>query len=363
MIFNYSIDNESEIFLKKYLNTASPSGYETNGQKLWKNYINPYVDKINVDIYGTVVGIINPNKDYKILIEAHADEISWYVNYITDDGFIYVIPNGGSDHKIAPSKRVYIHTKKGFVKGIFGFPSIHTRKSEEKSDQLSKVNNLFIDIGASSKKEVKDLGVHIGCVISYVDECFILNNKYYVSRALDNKIGSFIIAEVIKLLKYNNIILPFALYVVNAVQEEVGLRGAKMITNVIKPNIAIVTDVAHDTSIPMIEKKIEGDIKCGLGPIINYAPSVHNFLREFVLKIAKENKISYQRLASSPLTYTDNDVIAYSNGGVASVLISIPLRYMHTTVEMVYKKDVEETVKLIYNTIVNINQNQNWNYF
>ncbi|WGH27922.1 MAG: M42 family metallopeptidase [Candidatus Bostrichicola ureolyticus] len=355
---NYSINSESEFFLKKYLNTASPSGYEINSQQLWKKYINPYVDNINVDIYGTVVGIINPNKNYKILIEAHADEISWYVNYITDNGFIYVIRNGGSDPQIAPSKRVYIHTKKGLVNGIFGWPAIHTRKSlEEKSP---KVNNLFIDIGASNKKEVEDLGVHIGCIISYVDECFILNNKYYVSRALDNKIGGFIIAEVIKLIKLNNVKLPFSLYVVNAVQEEVGLRGAKMITNVIKPNLAIVTDVAHDTFIPMVENEV--DIKCGLGPIINYAPSVHNFLREFILNLAIENKISFQRLASQ-ITGTDNDVIAYSNGGVISSLISIPLRYMHTTVEMVSKKDVEETIKLIYTIILNINPNQNWNYF
>lgn len=358
---SYFIEDKSLIFLKKYLDSTSPSGYEIQGQKIWKNYIKEYVDEINTDIYGNVVGIINNTSDYKVVIEAHADEISWCVNYISDDGFIYVIRNGGSDHQIAPSKRIHIHTEKGLVNGVFGWQAIHTRNLSDK--KITKLEDLYIDVGASSKKEVEKLGIHIGCMITYIDNFDLINNKYFLSRALDNRIGGFIIAEVAKLIKEKKYSIPFSLYIVNCVQEEVGLRGAKMITENIRPNIAIVTDVCHDTSTPMIEKKTQGDIKCGLGPVISYAPSIQNNLRNFIINIANKNEIKFQRLASSRYTGTDTDAFAYSNGGVASALISIPLRYMHTTVEMVHKNDIEKTIYLIFELLKNIKINHDFNYF
>lgn len=320
------------------------------------NYINSYVEKIQTDLYGTAVGIINPNSPYKLIIEAHVDEISWYVNYITEDGIIYVSRNGGSDHQIAPSKKVIIHTEKGFVHGIFGWPAIHTRKSSE--EKSPSIDNIFVDIGVSSKTEAIDLGVHVGCIITYPDEFFIMNHNYFISRALDNKIGGFIIAEVAKMIMENNIHLKFGLYIVNSVQEEVGLRGAKMISQTIQPNMAIVTDVTHDTSSPMIDKKIQGDIKCGLGPVIGYAPSIQKNLRELIINTANSKKILFQRLVSSRYTGTDTDAFAYSNKGVSSALISIPLKYMHTTVEMVHKKDVEKAIFLIFETLQEINNSK-----
>ncbi|AER40447.1 MAG: M42 family metallopeptidase [Flavobacteriales bacterium] len=351
----YSISGKSIKFIEKYLNSFSPTGYESEGQKIWKTYIGPYVEEIQTDLYGTVVGIINPNNSsYKLIIEAHADEISWYVNYITEDGIIYVSRNGGSDYQIAPSKRVVIHTEKGLVHGLFGWPAIHTRRkhSEEKKPNI---NNIFVDIGALDRKEVEKMGVHIGCMITYPDEFFIMNQNYFVGRSLDNKIGGFIIAEVAKMIIEHEIDLQFGLYVVNSVQEEVGLKGAKMISKSIKPHMAIVTDVTHDTSTPMIDKKIHGDIKCGLGPVIGYAPSIQKNLREFIINTANQKKISFQRLVSSMYTGTDTDAFAYSNKGVTSSLISIPLRYMHTTVEMVHKKDIENTIQLIFETLKGIN--------
>lgn len=351
---------ESLKFLENYLNTASPTGYESNGQRIWKEYIGSYVDKIDIDTYGTVVGVLNPEAKYKVVIEAHADEISWYVNYISDDGLIYVIRNGGSDHQIAPSKRVRIQTDKGSIEGVFGWPAIHTRKpSKEKSHEIE---DLFIDIGAISKKEVEEIGVHVGCVVTYPEHFFELNDRYFVCRALDNRIGGFMIAEVARMLKQEKINLPFGLYVVNAVQEEVGLRGAEMITKTIRPDIAIVTDVCHDTTTPMIDKKVQGDIKCGLGPVISYAPAVQNKLREFIIKTAETHNCPFQRLASSRYTGTDTDAFAYSNGGVASALISLPLRYMHTTVEMVHKEDVQNVIRLIFESLKSINPNQNFKY-
>ena len=348
-------------FLEEYLNNAAPTGYESNGQKIWMKYLEPYVDEFITDNYGTAVGVINPEKKFKVVIEGHSDEISWYVNYITDNGLIYVIRNGGSDHQIAPSKWVNIHTKKGTVKGVFGWPAIHVR--DHAKEAPPKIDNIFIDIGAKDKKEVEKMGVHVGCVITYPDSFHILNKNKFVCRAIDNRAGGFMIAEVARLIKENKDKLPFCLYVTNSVQEEIGLRGAEMITNTLKPDLAIVTDVTHDTSTPMIEAKKQGDAKIGKGPVITYAPAVQNNLREKIIRIAEKNKIPYQRLASSRYTGTDTDAFAYSNGGVPSALISLPLRYMHTTVEMVQKEDVENVIRLIYETLKSIKSNESFSYF
>ena len=354
-------ENKSIEFLEKYLNTASPTGYEHNGQKVWMDYLKPYVDKIEVDHYGTCYGIINPESPFKVVIEAHADEISWYVNYITDEGLIYVIRNGGSDQMIAPSKVVHLHGEKGVVKGVFGWPAIHTR-GVNSDEPVPKLDNIFIDTGCSTKKEVEELGDFVGTMITYPDEFFQLNDKYFVSRALDNRVGGFMIAEVARLLKENKKKLPFGLYITNSVQEEVGLYGANMIADTIKPNIAIVTDVTHDTSTPMIEKKKEGDTKCGDGPVIFFAPSIHHNIRELIIDTAKKKKIPFQRAAASRATGTDTDAFAHSNGGVPSALISLPLRYMHTTVEMVAQEDVANVIQLIYESLLKITPTMNLKY-
>jgi len=354
------ITKNSEAFLEKYLNNPSPTGFESGGQKMWLEYIKPYIDEHFVDTYGTVVGVINPKAKYKVVIEAHADEISWFVHYITKEGYIYLRRNGGSDHQIAPSKRVNIHTKKGMVKAVFGWPAIHTRTpANEKSPKLE---NIFLDCGAKDDKEVEKLGIHVGCVVTYEDEFMILNKNFYVGRALDNRIGGFMIAEVARLLKENKVKLPFGLYITNSVQEEVGLRGAQMIVDTIKPNVAIVTDVCHDTGTPMIDKIKQGDTKCGAGPVLTYGPAVQNNLLELIITAAEKNKIPFQRAAASRVTGTDTDAFAYATGGVASSLISLALRYMHTTVESVHKDDVENVIRLIYESLQKIKNNQDFRY-
>lgn len=361
MSTNSILNNASIAFLESYLNNASPTGYESEGQKLWMDYLKPYVDTFITDTYGTAVGVINPDAPYKVVIEGHADEISWYVNYITEDGLIYVIRNGGSDHQIAPSKRVNIHTKNGIVKGVFGWPAIHTRLRDK--EEVPKLSNIFIDLGCENKEQVEELGVHVGCVITYPDEFMILNENKFVCRAIDNRMGGFMIAEVARLLHENKKKLPFGLYIVNSVQEEIGLRGAEMIAHRIKPNVAIVTDVCHDTTTPMIDKKVEGDLKMGKGPVIGYSPAIQNKLRDLIVETAENNKIPFQRHATSRATGTDTDAFAYSNGGVSSALISLPLRYMHTTVEMVHRDDVENVIQLIYESLLKIENNESFSYF
>lgn len=350
-------------FLKNYINNPSPVGFESGGQKLWLDYLKPFVDTHFVDPYGTAVGVINPTMPFKVVIEAHADEISWFVNYITDQGLIYLKRNGGVDHQVAPAKRVFIHGRKGLVKAVFGWPAIHTRMgTSDQKEPAPKVDNLFLDCGARNKKEVEALGIHIGSVVTYEEGFDELAHDYLIGRAFDNRIGGFMIAEVARLLQQNKKKLPYALYVVNAVQEEIGLRGAEMIARRIKPDIAIITDVTHDTQTPMINKIVEGDIACGKGPSATYGPAVHNKLLKIVEDVAEKKNIPLQFHAVSRSTGTDTDSFAYANDGCPSVLISIPLRYMHTTVEMLHKSDVEQTIQLMYETLLVLSPETNLSY-
>ena len=354
-------DHDAMQFLENYINNASPSGFEAPGQKLWLDYVKPYVDDYMVDNYGSVAGIINPGYDYKVVIEAHADEVSWFVNYITDDGFIYVKKLGGADHQIPPSKRAFIHIKDGKVPAVFGWPAIHSRTAGK--EEAPAVKNLFVDCGCTSKEEVENLGVHVGCPITFDDPLTVLNDKFLTGRALDNRIGGFMIAQVARKISENKDKLPFSLYITNAVQEEVGLRGAQMITDTIQPDVAIITDVCHDTHTPRMDKHVQGDNKSGRGPVLTYGPAVQYNLLELIIDAAGENEIPFQRRTTSRGTGTDTDSFAYSNGGVPSALISLPIRYMHTSVEMAQKQDVEQVVELMYRSLLKLEKHHNFSYF
>lgn len=358
------ITEKSEEFLFKYLNNSAPTGYEAPGQKIWLDYIRPYIDDYHVDAYGSVYGVVNPDAPYKVVIEAHADEISWMVSYITKDGFLKVIRNGGSDHIIAPSKRVNISTKDGGqVRGVFGWPAIHTRRGAKDSKLVPTVENIFIDVGAKDKEEVESMGIRVGSIVTYPDELEIMNNRYYVGRALDNRIGGFCIAEVARLIHESGSKLPFGLYIVNSVQEEVGLKGATMMADTIKPDMALVIDVSHDTHTPLVNTEKHGDTKSGRGADISIAPAAHNNVLKLMFEVAEEKGIPYQLSAASRSTGTDLDAFAYSNGGVPAALMSLPLRYMHTTVEMVHKDDVENLIRLMFETVMKVENGQDFRYF
>jgi putative aminopeptidase FrvX len=356
----FTTDAKAVDFLYRYLNNASPVGFEASGQKIWLDYLKPYIDEVITDTYGTAVGVINPGAKYKVVIEAHSDEISWFVKFISEDGYIFIDRNGGSDHMIAPSMRVNIHGDKGVVPGIFGWPAIHTR--EPGKEETPNKNNIFIDVGAANKAEVEKMGIHVGTVATFVDGLMELNNKFYVGRALDNRLGGFVIAQVARRLKENKVKLPFTLYVVNSVQEEIGLRGAEMIAHRLKPDLAICTDVTHDTQSPVYNKRNQGDLACGRGPVFGIGPAVQNNVYKFMLDIATKKKIPFQRQALSRSTGTDTDAFAYSSEGVASGLISTPLKYMHTTVEMVKKSDVDAIIDLFYETLVALKGNEDFSY-
>ncbi len=355
------MNNNSKKFLFEYLNSYAPVGYEKEGQKIWLNYLKPFVEDYFSDTYGTVVGVINPGAKYKVVIEAHADEIAWYVNYISKDGYIYLVRNGGSDYQIAPSMRANIHTKNGLVPAVFGWPAIHVRQG--KDYKKPDIDTISLDCGCISDEEVKNLGIHPGCVVTFDADLQEIGKNYLVGRGLDNRMGGFMIAEVARKIAENKEKLPFSLYIVNAVQEEIGLRGAEMIAHRIQPDFAIITDVTHDTCSPHYDKKKQGDIQCGKGPVLTHGPAVQNNLLEHLIKQANTQKINFQHLAASRITGTDTDAFAYSNAGVASALISLPLKYMHTTVEMVHKGDVDQIIHLMYHTLRHLNPENNFKYF
>ncbi|XZQ54144.1 MAG: M42 family peptidase [Candidatus Karelsulcia muelleri] len=314
----YKICKKSEFFLYKYLYASSLVEEEVSSPRIWKNYIEQYSDSIETDNYGTVIGIINKYNSFKIVIEAHVEARQWYINYISDDGIIYV---ACVDNKIAPSKRVNIHTKNGIIDGVFFY---------------EKLGNFFlIDIGASTLKEVENLGINVGCRVTSQYDFFILNNKYYVGSA--HKICGFIIAEVMRLIKKKNV--PYGLYVINTVRKK----------DTTPANIVIKIDVCNET----FKKKINGEIKCGLGPVINYSPSINNNLREKIIFLAKKKNLSFQRLV--------NNKDYFSRGIYA--LISIPIRYRYTTVEMARKKDIENCINIMYETLKNIDPSEKFNYF
>ena len=351
----------SKEFLKNYLNNPSPSGFEAKlgSQKIWADYIKPYVYDVNMDAYGNVYAKMgNPHSDYKVVIEAHADEIGWYVNYIDDKGFIKVVRNGGADNSITPSMRVNLWGKKGKIEGVFGHPAIHVHKGDVKTT----LDTMFIDVGASDKKAVFDMGIEIGTPLTFQDGYMELGSDWIVGRALDDKINGFIIAEVARKLFEKNIVLDFQLFIVNSVQEEIGLRGAKMIANRINPDVAFILDVCHDTTPPCYNASKEGAFKGGDGGVLFVSPSVHNNVLNFVKDTLNKKEIPFQMGASTNSTGTDTDAFAYSGDGIPSCLISIPLSYMHTTIEKVHKQDVKNVIKSVIEVLKNIKSGEDFGY-
>ena len=344
-------------FIYKYLNAYAPVGQETEGQRIWAREVEKYVDQIEKDPYGTVVATVFSNvksgdpirvNTPKIVIEAHADEIAWIVTHIEKEGFLRVKRHGGSDNMIAPSKDVVVHTHDGkMLNGVFGWPAIHTRKNyvEEGPDQ----HELWVDLGLEDKEAVLATGVEVGNLITFNDPLRKIGD-YWTGRSLDNKIGGYIIAEVAKRIKERNLNFWFDLHIVNSVQEEVGLYGAKMIAKRLGADLALVHDVCHNTNAPRMNKSKEGEINGGDGPTIQYTAQNHRAINQLVRTTAADNNIPLQLEVGS----YGNDTMAFFLENTPTAIISTPLKYMHTTVEMAHTSDVENAIELFIETLRNI---------
>src|SRR4051812_14608659 len=332
-------------FLKKLVNTPSPVGHEARGQRVWLDYVSAFADETFSDAYGNCVAILNKGGSPKIMLAGHADEIAMAVNYITDEGYIYVKKMGGVDAAITKAQRVNIHTANGPVKGVVGNVAPHLMK-EEKDAKAPKIHDLFIDIGVSSRAEAQKL-VEVGNPITLTPEFDLLRNDLAVARAFDNRIGTFSVAEALRLLKESKTKLQAEVCAVSNVQEEVGLLGARQIAYTLKPDVALVVDVTHATDYPNINKHQHGDVRIGKGPTITHGGCNHPEVVARIESVAKGKKIPLQHEAMSNTSGTDTDAIFWTRGGIASALISLPNRYMHSPVEVVSLKDLELIPQLL----------------
>ena len=332
-------------FLKTLVNTPSPVGHETRGQRVWLDYAKPFADETFSDTYGNCVAVLNKGGGPRVMLAAHADEIAMAVNYIDDNGFIYVRKMGGVDAAITKAQRIIIHTRNGAVKGVVGNVAPHLMKLEG-DPKPPKIHEIFIDIGVGKRKEAEKI-VRVGDPITLADEFDILRGDLAVARAFDNRIGTFAVAETLRLLRESKVKLNAEICAVSNVQEEVGLLGARQIAYSLHPEIALVVDVTHATDYPTVSKPQHGDIKIGKGPAITHGGCNHPEVVKRLEEIAAKKKIPLQHEAMSATSGTDTDAIFWTRGGIASGLISLPNRYMHSPVEVVSLKDLEMIPQLM----------------
>ena len=348
---------KDEKFLEDFINSYSPSGSENDSQQKWVDYVGPNVDEISVDNYGNAVATMKSNENFKVALSAHVDEVSYRVSYIGGSGLINVIKNGNPDHQVAPGSRVKIHTDNGLVDGVFGWPSVNTRIGDKET--TPSIENIFIDCGVGSKKEVHKLGVRVGCTVTYPYN-FMRVGNYYTGKSFDNKIGGYVLTQVIKNIKDNKIKHNSDILFINTIQEEVGTKGSQIICNKYKPDIAITIDATHDTNTPMMNKKKYGDIICGAGPVIIIGPTIHPKLVKMIEEVAKKGKTPYQIKA---ITKTSTDAESYMLKGVTTALVSIPLKYMHNKVEMVHENDVINTILLLTRLLKSLDPEDDFSFF
>ena len=332
-------------FLRKLVNTPSPTGHESRGQRVWLDYVKEFADTTFSDAYGNCVGVLNKGGSPRLMLAAHADEIAMSVNYIDADGYIYVRKMGGIDPAITKAQRVNIHTRNGTIRGVVGNVAPHLSRADGDA-KVPKIQDLFIDIGVSSAKQAEKL-VRVGDPITLADEFELLRNDLAIGRAFDNRIGTFAVAETARLLSGSKTKLHAEVCVVSNIQEEVGLLGARQIAYSLKPDVALVVDVTHATDYPTVSKAQHGDVKVGRGPAITHGGCNHPEVVKRLEELAKAKKIPLQHEAMSNSSGTDADVIFWTRGGIASALVSLPNRYMHSPVELVSLKDLEKIPELM----------------
>jgi putative aminopeptidase FrvX len=336
---------QSLSFLERLVNTPSPTGNEVRGQRVWLDYVKPFADETFSDAYGNCVAVLNKGGSPRLMLAAHADEIAMTVNFINNEGFIYVRKLGGVDEGITKGQRITVHTRKGPVKGVVGNVAPHLSKIEGER-KVAKIHEIFIDIGARDKKEAQRL-VRIGDPITLNDQFEVLREEIVVARAFDNRIGTFAVAEALRLLKEAGEPLQAEVCAVSNVMEEVGLLGAKQIAYSLKPDIALVVDVTHATDYPTVNQPAHGEIKIGQGPTVTHGGCNHPEVVARIENVARQQKISLQHEAMSNTSGTDTDAIFWTRGGIPSALISLPNRYMHSPVELVSLKDLEKIPPLL----------------
>lgn len=340
------MDKSAKEFLFDLLSTPSPTGFETAGQKKWMEYVRPFADSVENDPYGSAWAVIEGKSPVKLMLEAHADEIGFMVKYITKEGFIHLDRIGGSDYATARGRRVIFQGDKGPVTGIIGNTAIHIR-DKTGGEKAPEVHELYVDVGADNEKGVEKLGLRVGHPGVYADTVEAFGDGRIAGRAIDNRAGGFIIAEVMRRLHKQRAKLNCTVIAANCVQEEIGGFGARMLSYRLHPDVAICLDVTHATDTPGIDKSKHGSVKLAGGPTLTHGTCCHPLVVKRLMKTAEKAEIPIQHEASSRYSGTDTDDIFWARGGIPSALVSLPLRYMHSVVECVDLKDVDHVIGLL----------------
>jgi endoglucanase len=339
-----SMRKESMTFLKNLIAAPSPSGFEGRAQKVWLERTAPYADDVKIDVHGNCIAVLNPGGSPRIMLAGHSDEIGFMVKHISDEGFISFSSIGGVDIHLVPARRVVIHGPDGPVLGIVGKKPIHLMDPQSRNTQKLEWHQLWIDIGAKDREEAGKR-VSLGDPITYPEGLEVLDGSRVIGRGFDDKAGSFTVSEVLRLLK--GIRVRAAVYSVSTVQEELGLRGGRTSAFGIDPDVGIAVDVTFASDHPDVEKKQVGEVSLGEGPVIARGPNINHKVYEKLVKLAGMKKIPFQVEPAPKATGTDANVIQLTRSGVAAGLVSVPNRYMHTPVEMVDLKDIENTARLL----------------
>lgn len=337
------MNENAKKFFKKIISLPSPSGFEEPVQRAVREYIEPFADEVRTDVHGNVIAVRNPDSPFRIMLAGHADQIGFIVNYIDSEGFVYVSMLGGWDPQVIIGTRVKIWSAKGPISGIIGKKPIHLLNEDERK-KVPKIQDLWVDLGAAGKEEVLDY-VRIGDPITIDLSCEELLNDRIAAPATDDKSGVWVIMEALR--RINPKKLNVGVYAVATVQEEVGLRGSKTSAFGIEPTVGIAVDVTHATDCPTVDKKICGDIALGAGPVIGIGPNMNRRLTSELFDIAEQNNIPVQRSAEGRITGTDAASLQVNRAGMATGLVSIPNRYMHTPVEIVSWHDMNNAAELL----------------
>ena len=333
-------------FLETLVNTPSPSGHESRGLRGWLDYVGQYADETYSDAYGNCGAVLNKGGGPRLMLAGHADEIGMTVNFIDDDGYVYVRRLGGTNPAITKAQRVTIHSRKGPVKGVVGSVAPHLMRTETGAPKVPKIHEVFIAIGAGSRKAAEKL-IRVGDPITLNDQFELLRGDLAVARAFDNRVGTWAVAETLRLLQSGKAKLNAEVCAVANTMEEVGLFGARQIAYSLHPDAALVMDVTHATDYPTVDKRQHGDIKVGQGPTVTHGNCNHPEVIKRVEQVAKRLKINLQHEAISSTSGTDTDAVFWTRGGIPSGLISLPNRYMHSPVEVVSLKDLEQIPQLM----------------
>ena len=338
-------------FLRQLVKAPSPSGFEQPVQKIVREQMTKFADEVKTDVHGNVIAVKNPGGSPRLMLAGHCDEIGFMIRYIDKAGFIFFSSIGGIDAHIVPGKRVKIHTRNGPVLGVVGKKPIHIMEQEERK-KVVKLSEQWIDIGVKDKKEAEKL-VSIGDPITFSEGLERLQGELVISRGFDDKMGTFVVCEVLRDIADKP--LEAAVFATSTVQEEVGLRGARTAAYFINPQVGIAVDVGVASDFPEVDKKKEGEIRIGEGAILYRGANINPKVAELLMTIAQEENIPYQLSGEAKATPTDANVIQISRAGVAAGLVSVPLRYLHTPVEVLSLRDLENVVKLLSTFVQRLN--------